>query len=848
MKVKIQKTVVLHLAIERSLIPLCICTIDHKIAYSNAAFETLFPAAAHTSGAIFQSVLKEAGLYTDDFSLLDTLEEGSRHEIVKLRFRDALGNKRKLDVHFSLIPSENEVFMLFQFEDVTERIAARDTIRTFTNGLQMAADINQLGIFEFNFRNQQLLINRQLAKITGWTDADPARVSSFVRDHLIHPDFDTLSEAFFGMLQSGEKIERILHLRDVLLGERYWKIALQCLHDSHHEPWRLIGTVQDHTAIMLQQEEVQRQRDLLQHIIDVQSNYVVRFRKDGKIVFANQAFRSAFPFGAEHLPYIQEILSASAWESLHQSMREIIKTPQASIQGKLIHTDAQQQAKHVEFDLLTIYNMDADTLELQLFGRDTTLQDSLSREIHHVHGNIQSLINNFNTVSIWSIDRQMRLTACNEHFNRMSQLFWGITLEIGDSIETLKSAMCQGLDFWEAQFIRCFSGEAFSVSREVGGMAFDISFNPIIIEGEINGVACYSMDVSHLKRTENRLKLSEERWKFAVEGNRYGIWDWDAVEDVIYFSPSCNEILGYSADAAFHSSARAWAAELHPDEIKEISLQFNRIADGLDPSFSVEMRIKTHDGSYKWIHNRGRIYSHTPDGKAARVLGIWQDISKEKADEARINQYVKNLEHFASLTSHELRHPVANILGIAEQLKDNSLEREEIQLLVHQLNQASQRMDTVIREMNAHVSRQSNTNSHYNPHTESPSLTNESTRVWLIDDDVINNILNERLMKKHYPNIPCKTFINAEEALMLLENEPSVQPDIIFLDINMPGMNGWDFLDALHQISKQIPVYMLSSSIDPSDHEKAGQYAMVREFISKPLREENLRKIFPDTV
>jgi response regulator RpfG family c-di-GMP phosphodiesterase len=113
--------------------------------------------------------------------------------------------------------------------------------------------------------------------------------------------------------------------------------------------------------------------------------------------------------------------------------------------------------------------------------------------------------------------------------------------------------------------------------------------------------------------------------------------------------------------------------------------------------------------------------------------------------------------------------------------------------------------------------------------------------VWFIDDDEINNMLSERMMKRVMPEADIKLFISAEEALEMLKNKNGEIPDAIFLDINMPRMNGWEFLDSLAVLNINPNVYMLTSSIDSRDQDKASKYTQVNDFISKPLREERLR-------
>lgn len=116
-------------------------------------------------------------------------------------------------------------------------------------------------------------------------------------------------------------------------------------------------------------------------------------------------------------------------------------------------------------------------------------------------------------------------------------------------------------------------------------------------------------------------------------------------------------------------------------------------------------------------------------------------------------------------------------------------------------------------------------------------------KIWLIDDDNVTNMLNRFFLEEHYPSLEIRSFIYASEALEELKQGRD-NPNFILLDINMPGMNGWEFLDALQQSeisSSKLPIiYMLSSSLDPEDEAKARNSALVQGFISKPLEVEKL--------
>ncbi len=180
-------------------------------------------------------------------------------------------------------------------------------------------------------------------------------------------------------------------------------------------------------------------------------------------------------------------------------------------------------------------------------------------------------------------------------------------------------------------------------------------------------------------------------------------------------------------------------------------------------------------------------------------------------------------------------------MAISNQLKEFGLNEAEVSQLLHNLAITADELDSVIIEMSELVATEKQKIEHMDM-SKTQSTENHQS-IWFIDDDVINNLLNERLLKKHFPSIVCKTFSEAERAFEELSSNADGLPDAIFLDINMPVMNGWDFLDNMLSKKLNLMVYMLTSSIDPKDEEKALAYSAVKDFISKPLKEERLRKI-----
>lgn len=117
-----------------------------------------------------------------------------------------------------------------------------------------------------------------------------------------------------------------------------------------------------------------------------------------------------------------------------------------------------------------------------------------------------------------------------------------------------------------------------------------------------------------------------------------------------------------------------------------------------------------------------------------------------------------------------------------------------------------------------------------------------SKRIHLIDDDPLNNMINRKLIMKFLPEALITEDIDARIALERIKNE--LTPDLILLDLNMPGMNGWEFLDNFQKIGKNITVYILTSSIDSADYRKAQKYKLVKKYIEKPLNPDIITNLF----
>jgi response regulator RpfG family c-di-GMP phosphodiesterase len=122
-------------------------------------------------------------------------------------------------------------------------------------------------------------------------------------------------------------------------------------------------------------------------------------------------------------------------------------------------------------------------------------------------------------------------------------------------------------------------------------------------------------------------------------------------------------------------------------------------------------------------------------------------------------------------------------------------------------------------------------------------------RFVVIDDDRINNMLCTIVIGKVASNCEIKTFESPEEGLEYFRKgyTDNGVPTVLFLDINMPTWSGWDYLynfDMLEKdIKDQVIIFMLSSSVDPSDKQRAVENKNVTGYLEKPITTEKIELI-----
>lgn len=120
----------------------------------------------------------------------------------------------------------------------------------------------------------------------------------------------------------------------------------------------------------------------------------------------------------------------------------------------------------------------------------------------------------------------------------------------------------------------------------------------------------------------------------------------------------------------------------------------------------------------------------------------------------------------------------------------------------------------------------------------------------VVDDDSVNNLIYRKVIRHLFPKADVVTFTNPETALTYIKStyaNSSGNETILLLDLNMPILSGWDFLEVFEDfdanIKGQVKIYILSSSIDQNDKDCAANNKNISGYIEKPLTKENIGKV-----
>ncbi|KAF2514283.1 PAS domain-containing sensor histidine kinase [Flavobacterium foetidum] len=220
-------------------------------------------------------------------------------------------------------------------------------------------------------------------------------------------------------------------------------------------------------------------------------------------------------------------------------------------------------------------------------------------------------------------------------------------------------------------------------------------------------------DITDLKDKEEKLRISEERFQFALEASTVGVWDWDMTTNTVFYSSLSLKILELESADIFDNPER-WDKIVHPEDLPKYYSDIQEHFDNKIPYYENYHRVMTSSGNYKWILDRGKVIKRDENGKPLRVIGTHTDVSIQKEKELELLKTMKlysdqnsRLLNFSHIVSHNLNTQAGNIKSILDFI-DADVDKKTIAEMLEHLRTVSNDLNETISNLTQIVKTQSN--------------------------------------------------------------------------------------------------------------------------------------------
>ncbi len=196
-------------------------------------------------------------------------------------------------------------------------------------------------------------------------------------------------------------------------------------------------------------------------------------------------------------------------------------------------------------------------------------------------------------------------------------------------------------------------------------------------QGKAAGIVGAIVDLTELKDKERELLASEERIKICVDGGDLGLWDWNMLTGETVYNEKWAAILGYDTGDVRYT-IETWENHIHPDDLERMKHKLAAFVEGHSAVFEAEQRIKTRDGTWRWVLSRGKITEYSESGVPLRSAGTHVDITDRKLAEQELARYREHLVDLVRERTEKLSRVVDDLeREIAERARaERALEEE----------------------------------------------------------------------------------------------------------------------------------------------------------------------------
>lgn len=225
------------------------------------------------------------------------------------------------------------------------------------------------------------------------------------------------------------------------------------------------------------------------------------------------------------------------------------------------------------------------------------------------------------------------------------------------------------------------------------------TFLPLPEQSEVILVA---HDLTRLKQEERSTGLVKEFLNLITNSKDIGYWHWSIPDNITSSSDSLARIIGVDKAEDVPVNAE-WISRIHPDDLEEVNSSYARHLNGETDSHEGQYRFKVADNSYRWLVEYARVTERTETGEPQQIMGVIIDFQTQKDFEYKLKERQSLLNEMAISNSHQIRGPLARILGLVSlyqmmKMYENT-SMEEVEEILEKIHVSASELDEAIRQM-----------------------------------------------------------------------------------------------------------------------------------------------------
>ncbi|MCC6447450.1 MAG: PAS domain S-box protein [Chitinophagaceae bacterium] len=471
------------------------------------------------------------------------------------------------------------------------------------------------------------------------------------------------------------------------------------------ESYKIVIRHVDITKRKIAEQKLAESEQKYRAIIENSQELIISMDNNGVITFANKVWENILGYkeeellGRKFLDLVNNEVRAKCTDFFNRIVNgETLQSVDSQLMakdGELIYIEANSSPVFVEEQVVGV----------QMFARDVRVKRKMELEIKESENRLRKVFESVQDV-IYTISSEGVFVSLNPAFEKLS----GYKVEewIGRPFSELVHP--DDLPMAINTFNRIFRGENVDVYtlrlKNSSGEYRICELTPgaFIMDNKVVESLGLARDVTERIISEKKLKESEERFNLALKGANDGLWDWDLRSNKVYFSPRWKSMLGYD-DHELENSFAVWLSLLHPDDVLTTKQKLNDFLCGIISDYHVEFRLKHKNGEYLDILSRGFLIKDL-NGNNIRVVGTHLDMTELNIKKIQLQKLIDELNHkyndlmqFNYIISHNLRTPVASILGLANILKYPDNSESDVRKIMDNIVISAQKTDEVLMDI-----------------------------------------------------------------------------------------------------------------------------------------------------